>query len=506
MSTKPKQYADEDIEKALECIKNGSTIYVASKTYNVPYQTIHDKVKKIYTKSGAGARKHWYDGFLKRNPSVALRIAQPLTPARLSVTEDKLRSWFQRVYKYFEEQNLVEILSDPSRIFNCDESAFFLCPKGDKVLAKRGSKFVYSRSGNNEKECLTICVGASAAGKLMPPFVLFPYKRIPQPIIEKYPKSWAIGKSDSGWMTTETFYEYVANIFHPYLEKENIEKPVVLYLDGHTSHISLHLSEFCRDHGIILIALLPNSTHILQPMDVAIFHSLKSAWRKKVQCWRIENNGERIKREDVGPLLDDCIKTTVTTDIIKNGFAACGLYPFNENAIEYSKILKSSDVEHNIVDPTEIDESNISTESVTSESVTLKSKDLFNIFEERLGNDKLNQFKRSGSEWIGEMEDAGLFYFWLNFKNDIENEQQRSLNNEPNANPLTESNNIQSDQNSIFNDQMDVNIDWDTLDFDLSSNVLDLEVNENGSLSKSTDSTFEEDDLQTPCCSKTLTF
>jgi len=39
--------------------------------------------------------------------------------------------------------------------------------------------------------------------------------------------------------------------------------------------VSLHFSKFCEENGIILIALLPNATHLFQPMDVAVFHTLK---------------------------------------------------------------------------------------------------------------------------------------------------------------------------------------------------------------------------------------
>lgn len=48
------------------------------------------------------------------------------------------------------------------------------------------------------------------------------------------------------------------------------------------SHLTLHLSDFCSANGIELIALYPNSTHILQPMDLAVFRPLKVAWRKEV--------------------------------------------------------------------------------------------------------------------------------------------------------------------------------------------------------------------------------
>ncbi|KAK5638761.1 hypothetical protein RI129_013056 [Pyrocoelia pectoralis] len=48
----------------------------------------------------------------------------------------------------------MDIVSDPSRIFNCDETAVFLSPKEDKVLVKKGDKAVYNFINNDEKECL----------------------------------------------------------------------------------------------------------------------------------------------------------------------------------------------------------------------------------------------------------------------------------------------------------------------------------------------------------------
>lgn len=61
----------------------------------------------------------------------------------------------------------------------------------------------------------------SAAGLTIPPMIVFPYKRMPNDILESIPEGIKWEKSDSGWMTTEVFYNYIKDIFHPYLvEKE----------------------------------------------------------------------------------------------------------------------------------------------------------------------------------------------------------------------------------------------------------------------------------------------
>lgn len=55
----------------------------------------------------------------------------------------QLRKWFKKVSEYLEQQNCTEILQDPTRIFNADESAFFFDPRGNKVLALKGDDTVY---------------------------------------------------------------------------------------------------------------------------------------------------------------------------------------------------------------------------------------------------------------------------------------------------------------------------------------------------------------------------
>lgn len=90
-------------------------------------------------------------------------------------------------------------------------------------------------------------------------------------------------------------------------EKKELVFPVVVFLDGHKSHLSLHLSNFCRDNKIILVALYPNSTHILQPLDVAVFGPMKKNWKKIVRQWRLEHGGKDITKLEIPQALSKLI-------------------------------------------------------------------------------------------------------------------------------------------------------------------------------------------------------
>lgn len=178
---------------------------------------------------------------------------------------------------------------------------------------------MYTKNNSDPKEVITTLIGGNAKGDLVPSLVLFPYQRLPTHIVKKMPATWAFGRSPTGWMTSEAFYEYVTNCFYTWLLSKEVKLPIALFVDGHASHISYHLSEFCAQKGIVLIALLPNATHIHQPMDVSVFHSMKTHWTKAVQSWRLENEGCRLNRESFAPLLKKvCCAYRLNSLITKN--------------------------------------------------------------------------------------------------------------------------------------------------------------------------------------------
>ncbi|KAG5896446.1 hypothetical protein JTB14_022525 [Gonioctena quinquepunctata] len=157
------------------------------------------------------------------------------------------------------------------------------------------------------------------------------------------PPTWILGKSDKGWMTADAFFEYISNDFNKWVIQEGIPKPIILFIDGHKSHMSLPLSEFCHANGIILYALPPNTTHMLQPADVSVFKPLKQEWRTTVRKWlsRQEVNSS-VTKLNFCPLFEETLQGTSTTDQIKNGFRKCGLFPLNPDNVDYSKCVKNT--------------------------------------------------------------------------------------------------------------------------------------------------------------------
>lgn len=213
-------------------------------------------------KDGRPGQK-WYFSFMRRHPEISLRIPESLDKSRARLTEELIKSWFRELEIYVESKGTVYILSCPTRIFNGDERGFSLCLKSGKVLGLRGYRNLLEVKKGNEKDNITVLVTFSADGTLCPPCVVYPYVKPPRAIAESMPLDWILGKSESGWMRSDIFFEYVANGLKNLILGQNIENPVLFFVDGHRSHMSIDLSQFCDDNGIILYALPPNATHLM---------------------------------------------------------------------------------------------------------------------------------------------------------------------------------------------------------------------------------------------------
>ena len=260
---------------------------------------------------------------------------------------------------------------------------------------------MYTVVGNNEKENITVLVTGSAAGDLAPTFILFSGKSLPSNAAAMAPPDFQFGVSDNGWMTAKNFYEYMANCFEPWLTVKGIKRPVLFYLDGHSSHMTLNLSEFCSSHDIILVALYPNSTHLLQPLDVAFFIALKFQWEKtyKEHCKSSVTIG--IQKYQFAPLLQKTLNLMDIKKTLKNGFVKCGLHPLDANAIDYNKVLRP--IEKKVSDQLPND--------ITQHSI--ENVDKLKVLESLLSDFQLSSYNmNTDPAWKGLEADKNLFNIW----------------------------------------------------------------------------------------------
>ena len=99
-----------------------------------------------------------------------------------------------------------------------------------------------------------------------------------------------------------------------------------------TSFINIDVIDLCRSNGVILFCLHPQTIHALQPLDVAVFKSLKDVFSKTVRALSFMKKNV-VKRP---------LEQVFSIPNVKAGFAKSGIYLFNPDAIAKHKMIPSS--------------------------------------------------------------------------------------------------------------------------------------------------------------------
>ena len=339
MQPAPKTVLSEDEEKKLV----QWLIELSHRGFGLTKDDVKDMVKTILDARGAKTvlrdnrpGKDWMQAFFKRHPEVVERMGQALCRERAVVTKESLAEWFQQMKQYLDAMD-PSLLTSPDRIFSADESGFSVYPKTKKISSRTGAKHVYSIT-NSTRQQVTVLACSSAVGQYIPPLLIFPYPRDPCFNALEGFEDALFQKTPDGLITEEVFLSFLRDVFIPHLGEK---RPVVLFVDGHSSHHSMAISTLCEENGVILYCLKAHASHLIQPLDQAFFGAIKPAWSEAVRQFHYET-GESVTMRTFAQTLKKAWDTTARPELALKGFATSGIYPFNPAAVLNSDKLKPS--------------------------------------------------------------------------------------------------------------------------------------------------------------------
>jgi DDE superfamily endonuclease len=117
--------------------------------------------------------------------------------------------------------------------------------------------------------------------------------------------NFGFNQTESGWMKGDAFFYFVTEHLNPRWNEMGIERPIVLVCDGYSGHHSFRLYDWSLKNDVVLVILYPNSTHLLQVLDVAVFAPLKQKYAELFQEWKnAEENSNKKFNEIVGQRKD----------------------------------------------------------------------------------------------------------------------------------------------------------------------------------------------------------
>ena len=270
--------------------------------------------------------KDWLKGFMQRN-DMTLRKACNVSAARAKVNAESLNAYFDELAKELEG-------IPPSNIFNYDETNISDDPGAQVVVCRRGLRRV-DRLMEHSHSSTSIMFCGSASGEYLPPFVVYKVhsETVYSEWVKNGPKNAIYGATQSGWFDKRTFREWFMHCFLPKRFAIDNDSPVVIIGDNLGSHFDIEVIRACSKYDIRFITMPPNSTHLCQPLDLAVFKTLKLEWRRILDFWRRSTRIQgSIPKPQIPALLKKlCCKLNAAHLI--SGFRGSGIYPCDRSPV-----------------------------------------------------------------------------------------------------------------------------------------------------------------------------
>ena len=197
--------------------------------------------------------------FAKRHPNLTLRAPSKLSLARARASDPEvIGSYFDMLEKVMTEYDLFD---KPGQIFNVDETGMPLDFRPPKVICQKGVRTVSSIS-SGKKTQITIVASMNAIGNCVPPMVILNVKTMHTDMAIGEVRGTLHAFSDSGWIDMELFDVWFNRVFLRYTPAA---RPILLLMDGHSTHYSPETIRVAAKHQVILFTLPPNNSLIPTP-------------------------------------------------------------------------------------------------------------------------------------------------------------------------------------------------------------------------------------------------
>lgn len=275
------------------------------------------------------AGETWMSRFMHRW-GLSNRKAQHTSTARAyGFNKDAVEKFFNLLEKIKKEKNI-----KPENIYNVDETGVTVNPKStSRIIARQGIKQVGGLTAAERGRTVTAELSMSATGKFMPPMLIFPLvNRNPEYEAGKPPGAWA-EYSRNGWINEELFTKWFKEFIK--FSKPTKEEPVLLLLDGHSSHVkNLEVIDLALDNNVVILCFPPHCTHRLQPLDVVLMRAISTYYNEVVSDF--QKIGRKVTMKDIFYLFGLAWEKASKEETAKNGFKKTGIEPFDRNVFKDS--------------------------------------------------------------------------------------------------------------------------------------------------------------------------
>jgi hypothetical protein len=246
------------------------------------------------------------------------------------VTPTTIGNFFDKLEALFKEGNY-----SPGMIANFDETMIQCTAKRLTVVGHAESKALFI-SKPSEMPHITLGVCVFADGSHAPHLVIYPLKKLPPEIDERFLQTYpdtVFCSQPSGWISAEILENHLTKSviahFQAQRQKLGASHRGLLLVDGHASRINPKLWETFRDTDIDVMTFVSHASHVLQPLDLCVFGSFKERLRGGMTYLKSLTLGQ--KRAAFMKRAFDSLYHALSPVNIQTGFEKAGICPLDRD-------------------------------------------------------------------------------------------------------------------------------------------------------------------------------
>lgn len=293
----------------------------------VSHLQVRDFASKVAVRNGFqdGVGKNWLEGFLTRFSDVKTLKGKKIDSDRYhGASTELIKAFFMLLM-----MPPVRKIKQKHR-YNVDEVGMMEGIGLNGLVLGRAEKKSALLKQPGSRYWISILECISATGRVLKPLVIFKGRSVQQqwfPYNIDFLEDWNFTCSEKGWTNNQIALQWLRNVFIPETAPKDPREPRLLILDGHGSHMTEDFLFECYDNNIYLLFLIPHSSHVLQPLDVAVFGPLKNAYRRHLSDLSSIADSTPIGKITFLVNYHKARIEAITKDNIIAGWKASGLYP-----------------------------------------------------------------------------------------------------------------------------------------------------------------------------------
>ncbi|CCE34479.1 uncharacterized protein CPUR_08411 [Claviceps purpurea 20.1] len=266
----------------------------------------------------------WTSRFIQRQGLAKKLQKKPDSDRQASDDITRVEDYFQQLQEVIQKEKI-----SPQHIWNVGDTGFRIeVGKDQLIVSKRKRKPLLNMSQNRESAVSIEAI--SAVGKCVPAFLIFSGDQVKR---NWYSRPELKDVTFIPWATysdKEITHEWIQH-FDEYAPSRSSKR--LLIIDAHGPFHTIDFIVYCEAHNIIPFGLPPQLTHLLHPLDAAVFQPLKGYRAKALDFVVRDGIAKKITKLAFLEMIQEVRKQALRSSTILSAFQKTGIWPMNSCSI-----------------------------------------------------------------------------------------------------------------------------------------------------------------------------